>query len=93
MIIGDILNMKGGAIFSAAPDSGVADAVGLMVKNDIGSLVVVSGGRMTGMLTFREVLKALDARHGNLAGLRLVDVMVSAAAAARPIHWTRCAKS
>ena len=77
MIIRDILNMKGGAIFSAAPDSAVADAVGLMVKNDIGSLVVMSGGRMTGMLTFREVLKALDARHGNLAGLRLADVMVS----------------
>jgi len=69
--------MKGGAIFSAAPDSAVADAVGLLVKNDIGSLVVMSGGRMTGMLTFREILKALDARHGNLAGLRLEDVMVS----------------
>jgi CBS domain-containing protein len=77
MIIRDILNMKGGAIFSAAPDSRVADAVGLMVKNDIGSLVVMSGGRMTGMLTFREVLKALDAQHGNLADLRLQDVMVS----------------
>jgi CBS domain-containing protein len=77
MIIRDILNMKGGAIFSAAPDSTVADAVGLMVKNDIGSLVVMSGGRMTGMLTFREVLKALDAQHGNLADLRLRDVMVS----------------
>ena len=77
MIIRDILNMKGGTIFSAAPDSAVADAVGLMVKNDIGSLVVMSGGRMAGMLTFREVLKALDARHGNLEGLRLEDVMVS----------------
>jgi CBS domain-containing protein len=77
MIIRDILNMKGGAIFGAAPDSRVVDAVGLMVKNDIGSLVVMSGGRMTGMLTFREVLKALDAQRGNLADLRLHDVMVS----------------
>jgi len=76
MIVRDILNMKGGAIFSAAPDSEVTDAVGLMVKNDIGSLVVMSGGQMTGMLTFREVLKALDMRRGNLAGLRLQDVMV-----------------
>lgn len=76
MIIRDILNMKGGAIFSAAPDGKVTDAVGKMVKNDIGSLVVMEGGRMTGMLTFREVLKALDARGGNLGDLRLRDVMV-----------------
>jgi len=84
MIIRDILNMKGGAIFSAAPDSRVSDAVGLMVKNDIGSLVVMSGGRMTGMLTFREVLKALDAQSGNLADLRLHDVMVSDPVCASP---------
>lgn len=76
MILRDILNMKGGAIFSASPESEVTDAVGLMVRNDIGSLVVMSGGQMTGMLTFREVLKALDVRRGNLAGLRLQDVMV-----------------
>jgi CBS domain-containing protein len=76
MIIRDILNLKGGAIFSAAPDSRVSDAVGMMVRNDIGSLVVMSGGRMTGMLTFREVLKALDAQRGNLGDLRLRDVMV-----------------
>ena len=77
MIIRDILNMKGGAIFSMAPDGKVADAVSMMVANDIGSLVVMEGGRMTGMLTFREVLRALDAQRGNLADLRIGDVMVN----------------
>ena len=77
MIIRDILNMKGGTIFSMAPDGKVSDAVSMMVGNDIGSLVVMDGGRMTGMLTFREVLKALDAQSGNLADLRIRDVMVA----------------
>ena len=77
MIIRDILNMKGGAIFSMAPDGKVADAVSMMAGNDIGSLVVMDGGRMTGMLTFREVLKALDQQSGNLADLRIRDVMVN----------------
>jgi CBS domain-containing protein len=76
MIIRDILNMKGGAIFSMAPDGKVSDAVSMMVANDIGSLVVMEGGRMTGMLTFREVLRALDTQRGNLVDLRIVDVMV-----------------
>jgi CBS domain-containing protein len=77
MIIRDILSMKGGTIFSMAPEATVAAAVGMMVKNDIGSLVVMEGGRMTGMVTFREVLKALDAQSGNLADLRIRDVMVA----------------
>jgi CBS domain-containing protein len=77
MIIRDILNMKGGTIFSIAPDGKVADAVSMMVKNDIGSLVVMDKGRMTGMVTFREVLKALDAQNGNLADLRVANVFVA----------------
>ena len=76
MMIRDVLKMKGGAIFSIAPEGRVADAVSLMVKNDIGSLVVLEGKSMAGMVTFREVLKALDAQGGNLADLRVSNVMV-----------------
>jgi CBS domain-containing protein len=77
MIIRDILNMKGGAIYSMAPESRVADAVSMLVRNDIGSLVVMREGRMQGMVTFREVLKALDIHGGDLADLRLRNVMVA----------------
>jgi CBS domain-containing protein len=48
-----------------------------MVKNDIGSLVVLDGGKLSGMLTFREILKALDARKGDIAGLKVADVMTA----------------
>ena len=77
MIIRDILNMKGGRIFSIAPDGRVADAVKMMVEQDIGSLVVLDGERMAGMLTFREVLHGLNANGGNLADLRVKSLMVA----------------
>jgi CBS domain-containing protein len=77
MIIRDILTMKGGQIFSIAQDGRAADAVKLMVKHDVGSLVVFDGARMTGMLTFREVLKGLDAQGGDLADLRVKNLMVA----------------
>jgi CBS domain-containing protein len=77
MIIRDILNMKGGQIFSIAPDGKVTDAVKLMVKHDIGSLVVMDGARMTGVLTFREVLQGLDRQGGNLADLTVQSLMVA----------------
>jgi CBS domain-containing protein len=77
MIIRDILNMKGGKVYSIAPESTVAEAVKLMVDHDVGSLVVLDGGRMAGMLTFREVLQGLDAQGGDLADLRVKSLMVA----------------
>jgi CBS domain-containing protein len=75
MIIRDILNLKGNAIFSVAPDGRIADAVTVMVRHDIGSLVVLDGGKMTGMLTFREVLKGIEMQGGNLGSLAVREVM------------------
>jgi CBS domain-containing protein len=78
MQIRDILGMKGGTIFSIEPEGRLADAVDLMVSNDIGSLVVMQAGQMRGMLTFREVLGELKARAGNLGDARAGDVMNAA---------------
>ena len=75
MQIRDILGMKGGTIFSIGPEGRLADAVDLMVSDDIGSLVVMSEGEMRGMLTFREVLAELKARGGNLGDAQVGDVM------------------
>jgi CBS domain-containing protein len=77
MIIRDIIKMKGGNVFSIGPEGRASEALNVMVKNDIGSLVVLDGGRLAGMLTFREILKALDARNGSLAGLKVADVMIA----------------
>jgi CBS domain-containing protein len=76
MIIRDILGLKGGTIFSIAPDGRLADAVATMVSNDIGSLVVMRDNVMVGMLTFREVLNALNARGGNLGDAPVANVML-----------------
>jgi CBS domain-containing protein len=84
MIIRDILNLKGNTILSIAPNGRVADAVATMVQNDIGSLVVMSAGKMVGMLTFREVLKGLDAQRGNLGDLPVLDVMVKDPVTCKP---------
>lgn len=76
MIIRDILGLKGGTIISIAPEETVARAVDIMVGNDIGSVVVMQGGRMIGMLTFREVLRELRQRGGDLGDARVADLMV-----------------
>ena len=75
MFIRDILSLKGKTLFSIDPAGRVSEAVRLMVAHDVGSLVVMENGRMAGMLTFREVLKALDARGGDLGALQVGAVM------------------
>ena len=75
MLIRDILNLKGGTIYSIEGSERLARAVALMVEHDIGSLVVMQGGRMSGMLSFREVLRALEA-GGGLTETQAQEVMV-----------------
>ena len=77
MIIRDILNMKGGTIYSMAPDGKVSDAVSMMVRNDVGSLVVMAGGKMVGMLTFREVILATVKNGGSFGTTSVYRAMDS----------------
>ena len=74
MLVSEILRIKGNALFTTAPDAPVLDAVKVMAQHDIGSLVMMDQGRMGGIVTFAEVLKALAERDGNLGALRIRDV-------------------
>ncbi|MDK9724441.1 MAG: CBS domain-containing protein [Sterolibacteriaceae bacterium MAG5] len=77
MQVREILAIKGTVLYTISPDKTLADAVAIMSEQDVGSLVCFSGGRMTGMLTFREVLKAVRAGGAAWQSLRIGDVMVS----------------
>ena len=74
MLVSEILRIKGNALFTAAPEGSVLDAVKVMAQHDIGSLIVMDHGRMAGILTFAEVLKALSDRGGALGNLRIDEI-------------------
>jgi CBS domain-containing protein len=75
MKVSDILRVKGGALFSASSETLLSEAVTTMADRDIGSLVVMDRGELTGMLTFREVIKAVVANGGTLGTLLVGKVM------------------
>ncbi len=66
MKVSEILKVKGNILFTVTPDSPILDAVNTMAEKDIGSLVVMEGGRLIGMLTFREVIATLHENGGAL---------------------------
>ena len=74
MLISEILRIKGHALFTTPPERSLLSAVEVMAENDIGSLVVMDHGRMVGILTFAEVLKALAARRGTLGDALVAEV-------------------
>ena len=66
MKVSDILRVKGGTLYTAAPDEHLTHALALMAERDIGSLVVMEHGDLVGMLTFREVIAQLVKGNGSL---------------------------
>ena len=75
MLVSEILRIKGTVLFTTPPDAPVMDAVKVMAQHDIGSLVVVDHGRVTGIVTFAEVLREIAARGGTLGDVRISAII------------------
>ena len=76
MKVKEILRVKGNRLLSIEPGGRAVDAVKTMAEQNLGSLVVMEGERMVGMLTFHELLGALGKRGGSLGDLKVSEIMV-----------------
>lgn len=63
MQVKEVLRVKGSTLFTVRPAGMLGDAVVTMAEHDLGSLVVMEGGKLVGMLTFREVIRVLAKRQ------------------------------
>lgn len=66
MKVSEILKVKGNILFTVTPDATILQAVDTMAEHDIGSLVAMEGGKLVGILTFREVITTLHANQGSV---------------------------
>jgi CBS domain-containing protein len=64
--VSDILKSKGNTLYTTTPEDSLAHAMQFMAEKDIGSLVVMSNSMVVGMLTFREVILAINANGGSV---------------------------
>jgi CBS domain-containing protein len=84
MQVKEILRVKGNRLLSIEPAGRAADAVATMARENLGSLVVMEHGRMVGMLTFHELLRALAGGRGALGDLQVAEIMVRDPVSAGP---------
>ncbi|CAM8645573.1 COG0517 FOG, CBS domain [Oxalobacteraceae bacterium] len=66
MKVSEILKVKGNILYTVPPETGLLDAINLMTEKDIGSLVIMNNGSVVGLLTFREVMRAVHANQGSV---------------------------
>ena len=75
MKVSDILRVKGNTLYTVTPDEPLARAIDAMAEKDIGSLVVMEHGELTGMLTFREVILCIVKNGGAVGGTLVRSAM------------------
>ncbi|WP_309629702.1 CBS domain-containing protein [Brevundimonas sp.] len=61
MLVAEILKNKGGDVFSVAPDITLADACAELDSRRVGALMVCDGDRVVGVISERDVVKAVAA--------------------------------
>jgi len=66
MKVSDILRLKGTTLYTTTPLAPLVEAVQTMADHDLGSILVMDHGDLVGILTFREVILALNVNGGAL---------------------------
>lgn len=84
MLIAEILKDKGGAVFTAAPADDLNSTVQALDEKRVGALVICEGDRVVGILSERDLVRAV-ARHGQDAlGRPVADYMTQDVIFAEP---------
>jgi CBS domain-containing protein len=64
MLVSQILKLKGDTVFTAAPTETIAEVAGLLHARGVGALVVLDAGQVVGIVSERDVVRAIAARGG-----------------------------
>lgn len=80
----NVLDRKGGQVWSVSPDTSVLDATLEMNRNRIGALLVISGDQVVGIFTERDILMRVVTSGKSPAEIKVSDVMTAPVAYCTP---------
>ena len=73
----DIIRKKGGDVFSIAPDASIFEALKMMADQNTGALLVMSGGKVDGILSERDCVRRVDLHGRTSKETKVADIMTS----------------
>lgn len=78
--VGDVLRWKGHRLCTAGEQDSLVELAESMADEEVGSLVIMGSGAVTGIVTRRDIVDALSVSHATLTETRAVDIMTT------PVH-------
>lgn len=88
--VADIINVKGGDVVTVRPDQTLHDATRVLHEKRIGIVVVKeAGGKVVGVLSERDVVRAMAAHGGAAADMAVADYMARKVIVCRPFDNPR----
>ncbi len=72
-----LLQVKGGTVFSIAPDAPVREAIKLMAEHRIGALLVMRGEHLVGVVSERDYARKVILQGRSSAETAVADIMRS----------------
>lgn len=80
----DILDVKGREIYSIQPDASVYDAMKLMADKEIGSLVVMEGTKLVGLISERDYARKVILMGRSSKSTQVREIMTTRVVYAQP---------
>jgi CBS domain-containing protein len=84
--IGSILKKKGGAVYSVAPTDSVQMAIATMAEKKIGALLVISEGKLVGIVSERDYARKVFLKGRTSPATTVAEIMSSPVIAVSPDH-------
>lgn len=79
-----LLEMKGSAVYSIAPDASVLEAIQLMSERGIGAVLVMDGGALVGIVSERDYTRKVILQGRASKDTRVEEIMTSGVITATP---------
>ena len=84
-LVNHVLDKKGREVISVSPDASVFDAIRIMAEKSIGAVVVISDGRLSGIMSERDyarkvIIKGRSSRGTPVAEIMTTDVITTTGA-------------
>jgi CBS domain-containing protein len=84
MLVAEILKDKGDAVYSIEPGLSLGEACGELDRRKVGALIVCDGDRVAGVLSERDVVRAVAAGGPECLGRPVADFMTREVVFAAP---------
>jgi CBS domain-containing protein len=85
-MLSQLLRDKGHAVHSVAPDASVLEAIRLMAEQHIGALLVIDGGRLTGIVSERDYARKVVLNGRSSTSTAVHEIMTTPVITIGPEH-------